>query len=569
MSIQRVLQEELIIKDYAAKLAINPSNVYYQSVSARNVSVGGSQWTITSPSKRSHLLSWAVVNWRPTVTRIRADGTTAQAWGTSYNRASFKPCMPFANAMSSITISVNGSTLTLSQPRRFMEQLTWANVTRDEAEACYESGYPHNLGGQVNITNPGAKGLDVIQDEGMYKNETSFNTKVFNTTTPPAVRYNAIPGAVALTYQEPLIVPPFNPFAKVKKDMPDYMWFKSMSDMIPNIDRLEIDIQFQNISAGVLFPFFIQAPANFEDKFLNITALEADLKLYWYEMPVNMSIPQSIDVNTWNVREFQKSIASTASGAAIDDTGLISDLIQLNSVPSLIMVSIKRNQDQAATYLSRAMTVSDDFTPTNLDVGNGPVHSWDSYAEIKGLEIVLGNRPNVISSTFSQRELYYLTQKNSKVPYPYDFTSWTSKREIPVTAAELPNVAAAEWTDYSPKCMVLLRPKDISEQLSDGVFAPNSLQIKVTSAIARDGVCGIPGGAQEYKMYIHLFFGKHFLRIEKDKAQFQEQSLPLSEALRLTNPVLQQQGVSGLGGRLAGLRESSARGFGGGVISRV
>lgn len=123
------------------------------------------------------------------------------------------------------------------------------------------------------------------------------------------------------------------------------------------------------------------------------------------------------------------------------------------------------------------------------------------------------DRPNVISTNFTQRELYYLTQKNSKTPYPYDFDDWRSHRR-PTTDASSRQAPIPDWQNYASKCVVCLRPKDLAEKISDGVFAPNSFQIRV-NGVARDGThsYGVDT-AQNYRMYIHLFFGRHFLRIE-------------------------------------------------------
>ena len=154
MSIQKVLASELDIKQYVTQLGLNPDNVFYQSVAARNISTSNAAWTITSPNKRSYLLSYAVVNWQPTI-QYQTEAGTGQNFGQALVYASAKPCIPFANAMSSITLSVNGNTITLSQPRRFMEALTMMNVNREEAKVCFETGYPDTMGGNWSIANPG------------------------------------------------------------------------------------------------------------------------------------------------------------------------------------------------------------------------------------------------------------------------------------------------------------------------------------------------------------------------------------------------------------------------------
>ncbi len=560
MSIQKVLAPELSIRDYVAQLGINPENVYYQTVESRNISVDNAQWTITSPNKRSYLLAHSVIDWKPVITRLN-NASVVEAFAESVNLISMKPVLPFANAMSSATLSINGNTLTLSQPRRFMEPLTWSNVSRDEAEVWYETGYPTSMGGQVNIANPGKASDDVTQDDTWLKNESLFSNKILKGAA--ANRYGVF-NNIVISHQEPQIIPPFNPFSKLKAGMPDYMWFKHMSDVIPNIDRLEFDYQFTKLTPSILYPRYMQQTgvAN-QLKRLSVSSLTANMKLYWYEVPVNMSIPPQIDLQTFNVREFQSPVTTLGEGVEVTTTG---SLIQLNSTPTVIILSVRRNQDNNQ-YRAQAASGSDTFVPAAVNLSDGN-HSWDSYQEITSVQVILGDRPNVISATFTQRELYYLTLKNSKSPYPYSYDDWVSKKRISVDAAGIP-LTGADWSGYGTKCCVVLRPKDLAEKISDGVFAPNSLQFVVKSK-NRDGFAGIPhAGNQEFIMYTHLYVGKHFLRLESDRAQFQEQSIPLDEARRLTNPVLQSQGVSGLGAGLSGVRRRAESGFGNGVRSRL
>lgn len=464
-----------------------------------------------------------------------------------------------------------------------MEALTMMNVNKAESRSCFESQYPDCQGGLWSIANPGSESWASL-DQAFLRNEVSFYNKLLR-----AQSVNVFGGFnnVALTgnngIEEPLIVPPFNPFAKLKDGMPGYMWFKDMSPIIPNIDRLELDIQFQNLSAGVLYPRWLQAvTTNNEFKRLAITALAADLKLYWYEVPVNMTIPRSVDLQTWNVREFQTAVPPVAEGTAF--ARITSDLIQLNSTPTLILIHIERDKDNEL-YVARAPAKADDLgllvldgnadadalvtavggnpgmTIANASVVNAGIHSYDSYGEITNLEILLGDRPNVISTNFTQRELFYLTQKNSKTPFPYDFNDWRShlRPTMDASSRQLPAVA---YNGYASKSIIALRPKDLAEKIPDGVFAPNSFQVRV-NGVARDGTHGYGNATnQTYRMYVHLFFGKHFLRIEPDKAQFQEQSIPLDTARKILNPVLESQGVSGLGSGLQGLRLRSEQNSG-------
>ena len=51
-------------------------------------------------------------------------------------------------------------------------------------------------------------------------------------------------------------------------------------------------------------------------------------------------------------------------------------------------------------------------------------------------------------------------------------------------------------------------------------------------------------------MYTHLFYSKEFLRLETDKAQFQNQSLDEASARRLVDPPLGSMQPAGLGASL-------------------
>ena len=184
-----------------------------------------------------------------------------------------------------------------------------------------------------------------------------------------------------------------------------------------------------------------------------------------------MSLPPSIDLQTWSVREFQTTIPQVTQNTAF--ARITSDLIQLNSTPTLIQISIQRDKDDAlynARFAARAGDFGSDAIPAvvaNASIVNGGNNSWDSYGQITDLEILLGDRPNVISTNFTQRELYYLTQKNSKIPFPYSYEDWSSHMRYNADSNGRPNTATDHRVQAS-KCIVLLRPKDLAEKISDG-----------------------------------------------------------------------------------------------------
>lgn len=166
----------------------------------------------------------------------------------------------------------------------------------------------------------------------------------------------------------------------------------------------------------------------------------------------------------------------------------------------------------------------------------------------------------MISATFSQREIYDLTCKNSK-EFPYTYDDWRGrKRPVFNAGAFRTGVAVqsgvqtldAAWRTYSCKGMVAVQPQDIANKTSTGVFSSNSLQV-VVNWRPHSSFAGVTPGNNVYQMYNHLIFAKEFLRIEPDKSQFQQQSLDEATARRLTDPPLGSLGMGSLAGGSLGV----------------
>lgn len=462
------------------------------------------------------------------------------------------------------------------------------HVSREEALNHFEAGYPDSMGGQMNQAFAPVLWSYPQKDKTMVDqyyefanrqlrgaNPTDAHATFFDDGGAPALSNNTV-----IKVTEPLISPPFDCYSKVDKaSMPDWSPWKWMSKVIPNVDRLTIDIQLTKLDASMMFYYYGRGSANTRPPALNILpgGVAANLILYWAEVPSSTTIPRSLDLQTWNVREFQDVTNNGAVSVNLTSRDDRSSLIQLNSVPSLILTHLERDKDntdyQPVAYTSQRNAIG--AAPQNVRVG-GAIHSWDNYGEINTITYLLGDRPNVISATFSQRELYDLTQKNSK-NFPYRFDDWRGRKR-PVTnagafqsgtdARQSVEVNIAAWQDYPCKCMVAVTGADIANKTSTGVFSSNSLQI-VVNWRPHSGYAGGTAGNNVYQLYNHLLFGAEFLRIEPDKSQFQSQSLDEGTARRLTDPPLGSMSIPssalagslrvggslGVGGALAPLRD--------------
>lgn len=596
----------LSFKEYQASLQQNPSNIFYQRVASRNVSNQQCSHTVSSPNKRGYLLSDPKIEWQFTFTRVDTanatfvPGTVALPYVAGRDLISLKPVLPVANSMSSITTSINGSTNTIAQPRHFMECMSMMHVSREEALKHYESGYPARMGGTINQNFPSITWSYNERDHTMEDQYYDFASRQLRgaTSTSAATTFfdngerAEFGGTIVVT--EPIISPPFDCYAKVdKSSMPEWSPWKWMSPSIPNIDRLDIDIQFTKLDASLMYYFYGKSSANVRPPAMTIAAdgVVANLLLYWTITPTSTSIPRSLDIQSYNVREFQDpaGVVAVADNVPRDDT---SSLIQLNSVPSLILTHLERDKDNPDYQPVACASQSNLDNAAQADVRDGgAIHNWDNYGEINNITYQLGDRPNVISASFSQRELYDLTVKNSK-DFPYTFDDWRGRKR-PLYNNGLFTAGtdvqqgrqgfAANWASYPCKGMVAVTGADIANKTSTGVFSSNSLQI-IVNWRPHSGFAGTAPGNNIYRLYNHLLFGKEFMRIETDKAQFQSQSLDEATARRLTDPPLGSQmmpvslpasvadlasggaltvgGALGVGGALAPLRNRGVSAIG-------
>jgi len=400
----------LSFKEYQASLSQLPSNIFYQRIDSRNVSNTNCSFTVSSPNKRSYLLAGAQIEWQFTFLRTDTDGATFvpnTALPLPYieNRdlISLKPHpLPVANAMSSITTSINGSTSTIAQPRRFMEAVSMMHVSREECNRHYEVGYPDAMGGRMSRNFPAFIWGYIENDKTMVDNYYDFANRQLRDKTATGtqkLRFNAgvanVDAGGTIIVTEPVISPPFDCYSKVSKaDMPDWSPWKWMSPVIPNIDRLEIDIQFTKLDASMMYYHYGKSvnAANTRPPAMTIPSdgVKASLLLYWAETPVSVSIPRSIDLQTWNVREFQDAVTNAPIDNAVGDAQ--SSLIQLNSVPSLILTHLEVDKDNIQ-YQPVALTSgrrADDVEPqTEVRVG-GAINNWDSWGEISTITYLLG-----------------------------------------------------------------------------------------------------------------------------------------------------------------------------------
>ncbi|MCH8239704.1 MAG: hypothetical protein IIB62_06570, partial [Proteobacteria bacterium] len=171
---------ELSILEYAASLDLNPENVFYQRVAANSASTSNVQWSIITPDVRSLLLSYVQVDWKFDLQRVDQANNDAGINVVSSNAecVSFKPIMPFTNAQTSQTVSINGNSITMSQPKNFMENLNRVNVSKAESASCFESRWWEDSGGSYGAGRQGWAAQASQLDAGLLANERLFQTKL-------------------------------------------------------------------------------------------------------------------------------------------------------------------------------------------------------------------------------------------------------------------------------------------------------------------------------------------------------------------------------------------------------
>jgi len=533
--------DELNVKQYVSSLGLNPENVYYQRISCTNISTTMAQWAIVSPNKRALLLACPKIEWKPTVRRVRVDTGAAEDFVESGLAASWKEYMPFHNAMSSLQLIINSSSITITQPRRYQRKLNemffGRKAARSELSTC--GGAPHINSGYILPGVPGVFGSLGPNNNDLFKNEQRFMEKLWSVAGAAGnvFRLQGRGNSFQISCLEPLCVGPFNPYYRIKHELPDYCWFKHMSFMIPHVSRMEINIQFQNIDPSIILSRYIRAAAAGRHGALNVTGLAADLLLYWYNPPIDMIYDRQISLQTWYVREFITSVNANAAvtnnnnaGAAAPDTiSINSELFQLNNVPSLIVIHAEVDKD-STTYTYGNLSSDTDQAGANI-AHNLNANALDSDMEIQNLQIILGDRPQVLSTTFSQRELYDLLLKNSNhKDFPYSYEQWKGGL-LPRPEANGANAIGDLYTIQS-RCMVAFQPYDLSERFGSGFQFPTSIQFSC-NLVARDGFHGqIYGGNKIYKLFTHCFYGKHFLTLTPEAGQYTEESININQIVK-------------------------------------
>ena len=188
------------------------------------------------------------------------------------------------------------ATNTIAQPRRFMECVSMMHVSRDEATKHFEAGYPDAMGGVMNQRFPPHVFSYKERDHTMNDQYYDFASRQLRFTTPAGVhlgRFNNTLGNVqtggTIVVTESIISPPFDCYSKVDKSkMPGWSPWKWMSPVIPNVDRLEIDIQFTKLDASLMYYFYGRGNAELSPPAMVIApnGVAANLLLYWAEVNI-------------------------------------------------------------------------------------------------------------------------------------------------------------------------------------------------------------------------------------------------------------------------------------------
>lgn len=517
------LPSSLKIKQYVHSLGLNPDNVYYQQVVCNNISESQAEWSIISPNRNALLLANAHVYW--TLNLIKYNDTTpgAENITTAQFASSFKPYLPFHNATSNLQITINNGSVNYSQPRRFQEVLNMMFAGREDAKRIYGrcGGAPPNMDG---IQAPGAAASALnyaswgLEDKQLINNELRFMDNARRNTVGGNLPDGAITGRNNINVKsfEPILGSPFNPFMGIKKKLPENCWFAKMSDTIPHVSRMEIKYNFQNLVPSAVFLRYAATANAAHGIQWRFGDLSATLHLWWYNPPMKMDIPRELSLQSWSVREYITDVGTVNNFAIFN---VSSDLIQLHSVPTLIVIHAQIDKD-SANYIAGYLQVDTDGNGTGAAAFADAENSLDSFMEIDDFQLILGDRPQVISTAFTQEELYELTVKNSKwEDFPYSFEMWRGR----VARA---NAAADTILPNGCKMFLALTPGDLSEKFGPGVQAPTSLQFQM-SLTANNGIDYLSGGNASYKLYTHIFYGNAHLKLTSDSSQFSEVSVPI------------------------------------------
>lgn len=424
-----------------------------------------------------------------------------------------KPGTLIANSMTNISLQINNIKVELRQPRYWQKYTTNQHAGKEIIENYFStsgSSFPDWTGAtDVNSGYPSETSLDnarIIGDRGI--NEAA--DAVFQDT-------GLVPGAQSIIpYTETLNIGCFNYLDDIdSKDIKNKSWYGKMTKLIPYVKQLRLDIALDDIAANSLVYLYSRrtiaiVPQPRVSRLTIADIVSAELVIEWVKPRREklISLPPKVKIQSFFVdhREFAMNdgnVISDGNSSSVDIQNLV-----LHQVPSYIIIYATVDKD-SPNYQCISITSSRDIA--GLDKGV----SEDNNSMESNLQLVDGTfqlRTNsmggdtVISTEYSNRELYRITKKNSIKDSPWSFRQWTG--------------GDSRESIYPPNTVVILGEHELRSFFVRKGQTVQSISLDFSANFTSKEGFGVRGsqlaigGDKVYKLMIDFIYDRYFLQLD-------------------------------------------------------
>lgn len=436
-----------------------------------------------------------------------------------------KPFMLLANCTNSLTLSLNGYGMTYREPKYWSKYIGLTQAKMAHYKSLFGSaGAPiPTFSGAYNFAylntneagqNPGSERQDVnisIASDMAFENYKDV------------VEEGVIPGGPIATFSftEPLYFGPFNPFFSVNQELRNDSWYKRLSNTIPYVHQLQLDINLGNIEAGTTqfgFRARIGPAAGNISALINGRVLSSELVLEWVVPKPSLILQPKIDIPSW---EIDTKFFAINDGNVLNDTILgradgnttqiTTDFIHYRQIPSFILIAGVRDKD-VPEYRCESIVNSDNLDGTVNQVFRFDTCSWEPSLQFDNITLTVDVNNRFIDNRFNTQELFLLTSKNCK-DLPFNFQTFIGgNRQYSVQPGN--SFIFLKPDDISIKQSTGRRRNDFTLQIDSTLRTRTGFSIGATTGV---GATADTTGNYVYKLMVCTIYNQNFITLGKDR----------------------------------------------------
>lgn len=424
-----MLSDKLQIKEVTEHLQIKSENIVRQVIRPEKMGLKGGSFIIKTPQINYNLLSLAYIEWDITLKNIRLDNLqidNADKPFITQCKISLKGGTPMSNAMEDINVCINDGEAINMKSQHIQQILNLLLVGKNDSDKIFPAKFIdlnqiYNLDGDLSA--PYANAL--YTDRRLFENEQDFFSKVFRTGS--AAFHNQL--TTQFKFREVICFPPFNPYYLVKENLKKDGIFFNMSNLIPSVRKMKIDIHFCEKLTESIFHMFVGGYDSQNDggsganrvNRIQITNINANLHCKWYKE--NQLIPKKLNyiIPIWKYKPYKFRVILD------NDLASVNGCIRFMNIPKYIIIAGQR-QKKAVSYKCAAYA--------SYDVNTGGIatsrisalfdNSVDAHLRINSLTVNVNGQDKL--SQLNQERLYELTLNNSNDDFMYSIEQFYGKQ---------------------------------------------------------------------------------------------------------------------------------------------